>query len=182
MRRRPTFRHLALTRLLVLAIAILLGLGCKPSPSPSPASSAALAKPYPSTVAEADTLRQGGASWTNEEIRVYYNKVVTTIGPSNERWKQEGLPAEERARRAFAVRHDARLTSRAMMSDRAEVELLRLRDQEKYGSPDGPTFDMLVEKAKKAGTTGDAVYDGIIASSQRTDEKFNEAFGVKRAP
>ncbi len=138
--------------------------------------------PYPTSVAQADALKKGGAAWTNEEIRVYYNQVVSTIGPADAQWKRDGLPAEERARRAYAIRHDARLTCRAMMTSAGEVDDLRRRDQEKYGNPDGPTFEQLVESGRKKGADGDALYEGIIASAQRTDEKVNAAFGIDRAP
>ncbi len=185
-----TRHHAALAKLIVLAqlvfLSLAVSLGCKASPGsavPAGSSSAALAaKPYPTSVAQAETLKKGGASWTNEEIRVYYNRVVSTIGPADEQWKREGLPAEERARRAYEIRHNARLTCRAMMASSAEVEDLRKRDQEKYGNPDGPTFEQLVENGKKKGATGDAVYEGIIASSQRTDEKVNALFGIHRGP
>jgi hypothetical protein len=69
-----------------------------------------------------------------------------------------------------------------MMASVAEVEDLRKRDQEKYGNPDGPTFEQLVEGAKKKGVVGEAIFEGIIASSQRTDEAVNAAFGIKKAP
>jgi hypothetical protein len=174
---------LALAGLVLLALAISLGCKASPVPAPSASGSAAVgAKPYPSSVAQADTLKKGGASWTNEEIRIRYNQVVATIGPSNEQWKRDGLPVEERARRASEIRHDARLTCRAMMASPSEVEDLRKRDQEKYGNPDGPTFEQLVESGKKKGAAGDAVYEGIIASSQRTDEAVNRAFGIQRTP
>jgi hypothetical protein len=173
--------RVACARLLVLAHVVLLAVavafGCKPSPSSGPAPSA---KPYPTSVAAADELKKGGATWTNEEIRVYYNQVVSTIGPSNEQWKRDGLPAEERARRAFTIRHDARLACRAMMASSSDVEDLRKRDQEKYGQPDGPTFEQLVDSGKKKGAAGDAVYEGIIASAQKTDETYNRAFGIQR--
>jgi hypothetical protein len=180
----------ALGRLLVLAhvalLALAISLGCKPSAGPAPVASgsaaSAPAKPYPTSVAQADALKKGGVSWTNEEIRVYYNQVVTSIGPASEQWKREGLSAEERARRAFEIRHDARLTCRAMMASAGEVEDLRKRDQEKYGNPDGPTFEQLVENGKKKGATGDAVYEAIVASAQRTDEAVNRAFGIQRSP
>jgi hypothetical protein len=177
-------RLLVLAQLLLLSLAF--SLGCRPSgggPAPDGSASAALAaKPHPTSVAQAETLKQGGASWTNEEIRVYYNQVVSTIGPSNEQWKRDGLSAEARAHKAFEIRHDARLTCRAMMASAAEVDDLRKRDQEKYGSPDGPTFEKLVESGKQKGATGDAVYEGIIASAQRTDDKVNAAFGIHRTP
>ncbi len=129
-------RRAAVARIVAFAGMVLLvlglALGCKASPAPVAAG------PYPTSVAQAETLKKGGASWTNEQVRVYYNQVVDTIGPADEGWKREGLSAEERARRAFAIRHDARLTCRAMMADPREVDDLRRRDQEKYGNPDGP--------------------------------------------
>jgi hypothetical protein len=136
----------------------------------------------PSSVVEAEALKASGISWTNEEIRIHYNKIVGTIAAANEKWKQEGVALEERARRASEIRHNARLTCRAMMASRAEVEDLRKRDQEKYGNPDGPTFEQLVESAKKKGIVGDAIYEGIIASAQHTDEAVNAIFGIKKGP
>lgn len=183
-----------LTRLVALVLAVFVG--CTPplvapgpttlapttSTSSAATTSAATAKPTPATATEAADLKQRGISWSNEEIRLHYNHIVSTIAAANEKWKQEGLSAETRARKAFEIRHDARLTCRAMMSSAAEVEDLRERDREKYGHPDGPTFDQLVEKARAKGTTGDAVYEGIIASAGRTDEKVNAENGVPKAP
>ena len=123
-------------------------------------------------------LRQQGVSWTNQEVRLHYNRIVDTIGPANERWKQEGVGVEERARRAYGMRHDARILTRAMMSDAQEVEELRKRDLEVYGNPDGPTFEQLVERQRSKGVTGDAVYEAIIESSQRTNEAMNKRFGL----
>jgi hypothetical protein len=160
----------------VLALALGIALGCKAKPAP------AAAGPYPTSVAQAGVLKKGGASWTNEQIRVYYNQVVDTIGPADEGWKRDGIGAEERARRAFAIRRDARLTTRAMMSDPHEVDDLRRRDQEKYGNPDGPTFDQLVASGAQKGATGDALYEGIVKSAQHTDAKVNAFFGIEKKP
>jgi hypothetical protein len=133
-------------------------------------------KPFPDSMAQVETLRASGISWTNGEIRAHYNRLVTAIGPANEKWTKEGLSAEERARQASAIRHDARIMCRAMMSDPAEVEDLRKRDMEKYDNPDGPTFDQLVERNRKKGLTGDAVYEAVVESSQRTDPVINKQF------
>lgn len=135
-------------------------------------------KAYPTTPAEAEALKKKGIAWSNEETRVYYLKLADSVDASNEQWKQEGLSAEKRAQRAWEVRHNARITARAMMGDPREVEDLRARDQEKYGNPDGPTFEQLVEGQRKKGLTGDAVYEAIIGSSQRTDPKTNEKFNL----
>ena len=67
-----------------------------------------------------------------------------------------------------------------MMQSRDEVEKLRERDREKYGNPDGPTFEQLVEKNRRKGMTGDAPFEEIVASSQRTDEAVNRECGIQR--
>ncbi|APR83243.1 Hypothetical protein A7982_08592 [Minicystis rosea] len=136
-------------------------------------------KPVPTSVAQAEEMKRAGTSWEDAEIRAAYLRMVAAIGPANEAWKQEHLPAEERARRAFQMRHDARQTTRAMMKNAAEIALLQKRDQEKYGNPDGPTFEMLVERERKKGLTGDDVYEAIVKSAQRTDQSVNELFGLK---
>ena len=165
-----------LLQILLFALLILAaGCGRTPLPDGPP-------KPAPTSIAQAESLKQGGVAWTNEEIRIHYNRVVATIGPADEQWKREGIGAEERARRASRIRHEARLLCRAMMSSAVEVELLGRRDQEKYGNPDGPTFEQLVESGRKKGLSGDALYEGIIASAQRTDEAVNAAFGIRRSP
>jgi hypothetical protein len=153
--------------LLILALA-----ACTPRAEP------ASDKPFPATSAEIAALRDGGVAWTNAEIRGFYLRRVAAIGPAAAQWKAEGLAAEERAHRAFQMRHDARLLTRAMMTDAREVAALRARDQAKYGSPDGPSFDWLVAHEKEGGATGDAVYEGIVQSAQRTDRGVNEALGL----
>jgi len=44
---------------------------------------------------------------------------------------------------------------------------------EKYGHPDGPTFDQVVERAESKGLRGDDAYEAIVESSQRTDPTFD---------
>jgi hypothetical protein len=147
----------------------------------NPPAATAEQRARPTTPEEAEALKQGGQTWSNEEIRAYYLELAGSVDASNEQWKQEGLSAEERARRAYDVRHNARITSRAMMGDPREVEDLRARDREKYGNPDGPTFDQLVESQRKKGLTGDAVYEALVDSSQRTDKATNEKFKLEGA-
>lgn len=160
----------------VLLLTALLLTSC--GRAGAPAGEAASNKPYPSSSVHVGELRSSGIEWTNGEIRAYYLRAIAAIAPANERWKAEGVAAEERARRAFATRHDARVTARAMMKDPAEVRDLERRDQEKYGHPDGPTFDDLVAHQRKKGLVGDAVFEAIVASAQRTDRDVNEAFGL----
>jgi hypothetical protein len=116
---------------------------------------------------------------TNAEVRDWYNAQVATIPTQNQAWLGEGLSAELRARQAYTIRHDARIEARNMMSNKAEVEQLRARDQVKYGDRDGPTFEYLVDKNRDKGLEGDAVYEAIIESSARTDEQTNARFKTK---
>ena len=78
-----------------------------------------------------------------------------------------------RAEAAWRIRHEARIEARSMMTDPAEIELLRARDVAKYGSPDGPTFEFLVEKLKEACPDEDRIYEAIIDNSYRTDAELN---------
>ncbi len=125
------------------------------------------------------TPAAGKGKMNNAEIRGWYNKEVGRLEELDATWKAQGLNAEERARRAHALRHEARIKAREMMSNADEVEGLRKRDMEVYGNPDGPTFQQLMDKSKKKGLTGDAVYEDIVGSSTRTNADFNAKNGVK---
>jgi len=116
---------------------------------------------------------------SNEDIRKWYNHQVSAIPALNKRWVKDGLSAEERARKAQDIRHDARVKARGFMANKDEVKLLQNRDLKHYGNPDGPTFDYLVEKNRKKGLQGDAVYEEIVTSSSRTDKAYNEKYGVR---
>lgn len=96
----------------------------------------------------------------------------------NEEWISKGVSVRERAERAWLIRHDARLEARSMMADSTEVELLRQRDIDKFGNPDGPTFYFLVERLIEAGLDGDAVYEAIIDQSYRTDAELDRQLGL----
>lgn len=133
--------------------------------------------PRPGDAAEAERLKQAGTRWTNRQARQVYLDQVATIAGEDAKWRAEGLPAEERARRAFAIRHEARMTARAMMSDPAELAALQERDRAKYGDPDGPSFAWLCERARAKGLEGDAVYESIVESAQRTDQGVNQSLG-----
>ena len=115
---------------------------------------------------------------TNEEIRIWYNAQSGMVPELNKVWKNNGMSAEERAKKAFEIRHLARLKARSVMKDNKEVRELQKRDKEKYGNPDGPTFESLVKKAKDSGLDGDEVYESIIDSSSRTDETYNRKNGI----
>lgn len=117
---------------------------------------------------------------TNAEIRQWYNDQVAKIPEENDKWIQQGLSTERRARNAYEIRHHARLEARRFMRDKKEVALLQARDQEKYGNPDGPTFAQLVESSRKKGLSDEAAHQEIIGSANRTNEEYNKKFDVKK--
>ncbi|OQW95111.1 MAG: hypothetical protein BWK79_03530 [Beggiatoa sp. IS2] len=162
--------------LILLSLFIVLQPLCQAdsSTSPLPNTSANAINPAVTPQTAEKSLK------TNEEIRQWYNDEVGKIPSLNEKWLSEGINAEERAKRAHEIRHNARLGARAMMQNKQEVTDLQARDQEKYGNPDGPTFEYLVEKNRQKSLQGDAVYEDIIGSSNRTNREYNEKFGVKK--
>src|SRR3954471_13398299 len=96
----------------IFALGRAISVSCA---KPSAPTELAQGKPLPASSAQAIGLKAGGTSWTNAEVRAHYLVLVADIGPANAQWKRQGLSAEARAHRAFAIRHDARLTARAMM-------------------------------------------------------------------
>ena len=110
---------------------------------------------------------------TDCEIRVWYNYQVVAIPVINNRWIKKELSLKERAERAYNLRHNARINARFMMSSLEEMQALQARDMEKYGNPDGPTFDYLVAKSLNSGLTERQTYENIITSSARTDNSYN---------
>jgi hypothetical protein len=111
---------------------------------------------------------------SNADIRKWYLQKVGTIPELDKQWAAEGVPLEERARRAVAIRHEARLEARKMMSSPLEVAMLRARDFFTYGSIHGPSFDQLVKKAEAKGLQGDEVWKELIGSSNRTNQTVNQ--------
>jgi hypothetical protein len=140
-----------------------------PPPAPVVTPSPVAAPSLPQTAAEATAARQRGQTWSNVEVREHYLRLVGTIPERVRQLAAAGRSLEEQARAAYQIRHDARQTTRAMMTDAREVEGLRERDRQKYGTPDGPTFESLLETQRKRGLTDDAAYQAIVESAQRTN-------------
>ena len=151
--------------------------GCERSPpvvdEPWPPG---LAKP--TSVAEAAALKASGVAWTDRQIRQLYLERAAAIGPADVAAVARGDALETRARTAFTARHDARKIARTMMQDADAVAALETRDRAKYGTPDGPSFEWLVERATQKGLIGDAIFTSIIESAQQTDAATNTALGL----
>lgn len=159
-----------LRRLLLTLAALLLILGGPP-----------LVSTAESAGTDAAATESAAQPRSNAEIRQWYNDRVAVIPLLDQQWRRQALNAEERARRAYEIRHGARIQARAFMQNKREVADLQARDREKYGNPDGPTFDQLVAQGRDKGLSGDAAYEAIVGSANRTDAGYNQQFGVKPA-
>jgi len=130
----------------------------------------------------------------NAITRVWYNSFLTAFKKT---WKKRleiqfakrQITLEQYAQIAFEVRHYARIFIRSHMSDVNGLETIKARDFEKYGSPDGPSFKVLLdrqlekqkaefEKANPEQTFEekldlDTAYVSIIDSSTRTNSAVN---------
>lgn len=174
--RRGLCARLAMITLLALA-PVSIGAGCSAvedviDPVTTPAE-------VPETVEAAQAMRaKGHKGWSHREARAVYIQQVARLEGLDAGWVREGLSAEQRARRAYAWRKQARLMTRAMMRDQASVAELEARDMAKYGTKHGPTWDFLVQKARDAGKTGDDVYLSIVASAQTTNAGLNRMLGL----
>ncbi len=114
-----------------------------------------------------------GVPKTDCEIRLWYNYQIVAVGVINEKWKQDGIDLKTRAHKAYEMRHEARVNARYLMQDEEAVKALQARDTEKYGNPDGPTFEYLLKKNTDKGLALEAAYQAIIDSSSRTDKRYN---------
>jgi hypothetical protein len=106
----------------------------------------------------------------NKLIRKWYFRRVHKIPKLNRKWLKQGLSAHDRARKAWQIRHKARLKARQMMK-REEAETLRLRDRERYGNPDGPTFEHIVKKYENLGYEDDDVVNRLYNHQVRQTER-----------
>jgi hypothetical protein len=113
---------------------------------------------------------------TNAQVRQWYKDEVSRIPSLNLSWLANGESAEQRARKAWEIRHNARLKARDMMENLQEVQLLRKRDLAKYGHPDGPTFAYLVNHWARSGLRGDKIYEAIIEDAQITNADVDQKF------
>jgi hypothetical protein len=114
----------------------------------------------------------------NAAVRQWYLDQVGKIDGLDRAWQTQGLSAEDRAHKAYDIRHEARLAARSMMDDRIGEHLLQLRDLFEYGHLDGPTFDQLVSGAEKKGLTPDQAYESIVHGAETTNATVNAHFGL----
>ena len=111
---------------------------------------------------------------TNPEIRLWYLREIAKIKDLNLSWVARGDSPELRARQAWSYRRRARLQARSLMRDVVEQAQIRERDRAKYGDPDGPSFELLMERLRSHGIHPPEALEIVIQSAQRTDGEFDK--------
>lgn len=123
--------------------------------------------------------KAAGNAVDNEDVREWYNHQVAPISSLNQQWMRQGDSLVDRSKKAYEIRHKARVKARAMMSNKRQVAQLQARDEDKYGHPDGPSYDQLLEEGIASGLTEEESRQKIIDSSDVTDHDTNKKYRGK---
>jgi hypothetical protein len=110
-------------------------------------------------------------SLTGEEARAVYAHGELRMHDLNEQLIKQGLSPEERAKTMFEQRNSLRTWTRELMQDRPGADWLN-------ENRPNQTWDQSVQKQISRGNQGDAIYDGIIDSSTRSNPEVNAATGI----
>jgi hypothetical protein len=119
---------------------------------------------------------------TNNAVRGWYKDQIKRIAALNDTWIHEMIPLEERARRAYEIRKQARLAAREQMASSGDVAALNVRDIEVYGDSDGPSFEAMVAEKMAKGLTREAALESIIDSSRRSNQAYDRKHGAEEKP
>jgi hypothetical protein len=124
-----------------------------------------------------EVFAQPAKKQLNYTIRQWYLEQEKKIPSRDQEWIKKGFDLAARAELAYKYRRSARLQARRMMRSPGELTLLCRRDKHKYGDANGPSFEWLVEQAKKSLQTSDmdAVYLSVLHSSQESNKLANAA-------
>jgi|GEM_PF-6413861 len=134
------------------------GPGQPPPPTPDPVGKLGLPDYKP-------------GSLSGDEARAVYAHGELRMRELNEQLIKQGLSPEQRAKIMFEQRNSLRSWTRDLMQDRAGADWLR-------ENRPNQTWDQSVQKQISRGNQGDAIYDGIIDSSTRSNAEVNAATGV----
>jgi hypothetical protein len=119
---------------------------------------------------------------TNAEIRNWYkNRVSEGTAKLEADIKRENRTANmSDAKKAYDIRHQARIEARSMMKP-SDALKLRARDMQKYGNPDGPSWKQTVEKYRYESRRKLSLAQSIIDSGKRTNKDWNKNNRLDRA-
>lgn len=105
-------------------------------------------------------------SMVNCDAREWYNDTINTILEVDFHLISVEASEQERARCAYQIRHQARVSARNDMESAISMASARVYDLLKYSDFDGPKFEYFTEDKKMS-------YADIIKSAQRTNSNVN---------
>ncbi len=114
----------------------------------------------------------------NKIIRVWYDRMSSSVDQDRARWAGQAL--ELQARRAWSIRHLARMLARLRMPDPGQVAELQRRDEADYGTPHGPNLDWLMRRARGLGCSDEQAFQVIMETAGMPNEEVNRQFGIVR--
>ncbi|HET6734020.1 toxin glutamine deamidase domain-containing protein [Mycobacterium sp.] len=126
---------------------------------------------YEAIINSATHSHYAAATLSNAETRTVYTTFELRMREVAEHLMREGLGLEERARTLYDLRASLRSWTRALMEDRETAEYLTANEP-------NPSFEALVERQRKKGLEGDAIFEAIIASATRSRAAVNESLGI----
>ena len=126
---------------------------------------------YEAVIHTATHSHYAAGTLSDAETRTVYTTFELRMREVHERLLRRGAGSEERARTLYGMRAALRTWTRALMEDRELAEWLNANEA-------NPTFEALVERQRKKGLEGGAIYEAIIASATRSRASVNEALGI----
>jgi DNA-binding NarL/FixJ family response regulator/GNAT superfamily N-acetyltransferase len=108
---------------------------------------------------------------SDAETRTVYTTFELRMREVHEHLLRRGAGPEEQARTLYGMRAALRSWTRALMEDRELAEWLNENEP-------NPAFEALVERQRKKGREGVAIYEAIIASATRSRASVNESLGI----
>jgi hypothetical protein len=126
---------------------------------------------YEAIIESATHSHYAQGTLTDAETRTVYTTFELRMRLVHEQLVSSDAGLEEQARALYGMRAELRMWTRSLMENREMAEWLNANEP-------NPTFEALVERQRKKGLTGDAIYEAIIASATRSRASVNDALGI----
>jgi PII-like signaling protein len=126
---------------------------------------------YEAIIYSASHSHYATGTLSDDETRTVYTTFELRMREVDEHLVRRSAGLEERARTLYGMRASLRTWTRALMENRELAEWLNENEP-------NPSFEALVERQRRKGREGDAIYKAIIASATRSRASVNEALGI----
>jgi hypothetical protein len=111
-----------------------------------------------------------------DHVRVWYLLNAAQIREIDRDLRDQGVSPHQRAVRAYEHRRWARVVARSAMTTELRKHLDD-RDRDRYGQPDGPTFEQVIAHLSGKGVVHSELFEEVVRSASRTDEGYTSKVG-----